>query len=283
MTDYAPDPPVGLPPGRLVHVPGRGEFFVRDSETDGPPILLLHGWMFQSDLNWWRAYRPLIDGGYRVLAVDHRGHGRGLRSTAPFRLADCASDAAALVRELGCAPLPVVGYSMGGAVAQLMARDHPDAVAALVACATAPDWTEPHMRRLWKSMGALRLLLAVFPTGTWRGLLNWAGFEDSPTTTWIASELSRGSSLDLAEAGRELGRYDARPWLPGLDVASAVVVTTRDRSVPPRKQRELAGLLRAQVFEHEGDHDSVVAQGEQFASVLLEALAAVREPHARAA
>ncbi|MBA3371080.1 MAG: hypothetical protein H0T96_06450, partial [Thermoleophilaceae bacterium] len=32
------------------------------------PVLLLHGWIFQSDLNWYRTYKPLIAAGYRVLA-----------------------------------------------------------------------------------------------------------------------------------------------------------------------------------------------------------------------
>jgi 3-oxoadipate enol-lactonase len=278
---------VDLPPGRLVHVRGRGEFFVRDTgprpADDGPPVLLLHGWMFQSDLNWYRCYGPLQEAGYRVLAMDHRGHGRGLRSPAPFRLVDCAADAAALVRELGCGPVTAVGYSMGGPIAELMARDHPDTVAALVAGATAPDWSEKHMRRLWRSMAALRLLLNTFPTGAWRSALRAGGFKDNPTTTWVASELTRGSSRDIAEAGRELGRYDGRPWLSGLDVPAAVVVTARDRSVPPRKQRELAALLGARVFEDHGDHDSVVVRGDHFAAVLVEALASVRQELAEAA
>ena len=134
-----PEPPVGLPEGRLVQVPGLGELFVRDTGGDGPPLLLLHGWMFPSDLNWFRTYQPLADAGYRVLALDHRGHGRGLRADEPFTLVGCASDAAALIRELGCGPAIVVGYSMGGPVATLMARYHRDTVAALVLCATARE------------------------------------------------------------------------------------------------------------------------------------------------
>jgi 3-oxoadipate enol-lactonase len=274
---------VELPPGRLVHVHGRGEFFIRDSgPADGPPLLLLHGWMFQSDLNWYRCYGPLAEAGYRVLAIDHRGHGRGLRTPAAFRLTDCAADAAAVVRELGCGPVVAVGYSMGGAIAQLMARDHPDAASALVLSATASDWTEKHMRRLWKTMGGLRLVLNVFPTGAWRTALRAGGLKDSATTTWIASELARGSSRDIAEAGRELGRFDSRPWLGSLDIPTAVLVTARDRSVPPRKQRDLAERLRARAFEIEGDHDAVVRR-RQYAPLLIEAVGAVRAAHLSAA
>jgi 3-oxoadipate enol-lactonase len=272
---WAPDPPVELPEGRLVHVPGLGELFVRDSGGDGPPLLLLHGWLFASDLNWFRSYEPLVRAGYRVLAMDHRGHGRGLRPDAPFRLADCAADAAALVRTLGCGPVIAVGYSMGGPIASLMARDHPDTVRALVLGATSRNWSEPRMKVLWSSMGLLRLVLDLFPRQAWRWGLRQAGFPDSPTTSWVTAELSRGSGRDLAEAGRELGRFDSSAWIGGLGLPAAVIVTTRDTAVPPRSQRELARSLSAPVFEIEADHAGVTTHGDEFAALLLRALESV--------
>ena len=270
-----PDPPVDLPEGRIVRVPGLGELFVRDTGGSGPPVLLLHGWMFPSDLNWFRTYKPLADAGYRVLALDHRGHGRGLRADEPFSLAGCAADAAALVRELGCGPVIAAGYSMGGPIASLMARDHPDTVAALVLCATAREWKEPRMKALWSGMGVLRLLLGAFPHQTWRWGLRRAGFPDSPITSWVAAELSRGSARDIAEAGRELGRFDSRTWIASLDLPAAVVVTTRDSAVPPRKQYELAESLGAPAFEIACDHAGVTVKGAEFCRVLLRALATV--------
>ena len=66
-----------------------------------------------------------IAAGYRVVAIDHRGHGRGPRPLVRFRLTDCADDAAAVMRALGVAPALVYGYSMGGAIAQLIAAGSP--------------------------------------------------------------------------------------------------------------------------------------------------------------
>jgi pimeloyl-ACP methyl ester carboxylesterase len=276
---------VPLPPGFLVPVAGRGEFFVRDTGGDGSPVLLLHGWMFPSDPNWFPVYRTLRDAGHRVIALDHRGHGRGLRTTAPFRLTDCADDAAAVLRQLGAAPAVVVGYSMGGPIAQLMARDHRAAVTGLVLCATAQDWQDWWMKGVWRTMSVLRLVLGLFPVQAWKWLLSAAGVAaPARRNEWLAGELSRGSSVDLAEAGRELSRYDARPWISRLrDLPSAVVVTTRDRTVLPRKQRRLAEALAAPAFEVRGDHFAVVAEAEAFRAALLAALQAVAAPRVTAA
>jgi len=272
---HAPVPPVALPPGSVVAVPGRGEFFVRDTGGDGPPVLLLHGWMFAADLNWWPVYAALREAGHRVVALDHRGHGRGLRTPERFTLRACADDAAAVVAALGIGPVVAVGYSMGGPIAQLLAREHPAAVRGLVCCATSTDWRDPYLQGLWWTMGGLRLLLGLFPTGYWPVLLRVSGLPASPERTWMAAELSRGSARDIAEAGRELGRYDGRGWLGSLTLPSAVVMTTRDRQVRPRKQRQLAALLRAPVFAVADDHFAVSTSPEAFRRALLGALAAV--------
>jgi 3-oxoadipate enol-lactonase len=164
-TGSAPLPPIPLPPGRAVTVPERGEFFLRDTGGDGPAVLLVHGWMFPSDLNWLHAYGRLARAGYRVLAMDLRGHGRGLRSDAPFRLEDCADDAAGVLAQIGVRSATVVGYSMGGPVASLIARRHPDRVDGIVLCATALDWSDPRQKVFWRTMGGLRLVLGLFRRG----------------------------------------------------------------------------------------------------------------------
>src|SRR5437763_10459590 len=151
--EWPPEPPIEMPPARTVSVPGRGEFFLRDTGGDGDPVMLLHGWMASADLNWWTVYGELAGAGYRALAIDHRGHGRGLRPLVPFRLADCAADAAAALRQLDLAPAVVAGYSMGGAIAQLVGRDHPEVASGIVLSGTAPHWQNPETRRVWRAMG----------------------------------------------------------------------------------------------------------------------------------
>jgi len=270
--------PPNLPPGRIVELPGRGEVFVRDGGGGGPAVLLLHGWMVSADINWLECYRPLIDAGYRVLALDHRGHGRGLSSPAPFRLADCADDAAALIELLDAGPAIAVGYSMGGPIAQLLAVRHPQVVAGVVLCATTREWRGLEFDRLWRMMGLVRAVLAISPVGFWSAMLEVSGLTGDARTDWLIAELSRGAPAALAEAGRELRRFDSRGWVEQLRMPCAVVVTTHDRSVPPSKQRALAAQLDAATFDLAADHLVVAEPGSPFNAVLLAALRHVRAP-----
>jgi 3-oxoadipate enol-lactonase len=274
---WPPDPPVALPPARTVQVAGRGEFFLRDSGGEGPAVMLLHGWIASADLNWAAAYGDLIAAGYRVLAIDHRGHGRGLRSMVPFRLSDCAADAAAVLRELQTGPATIVGYSMGGAIAQLLAREQPDVASGIVLSGTAQHWQDPNERRAWRAMGALGLTLQVAPRASLRGALKRLGLPLSAQTAWLLAELTRHPARDIAEAGRELGRFDSRPWLGSVRKPASVLITTRDGAVSPRKQSELAQACDAAVFEVPLDHLELTTHSAEYNPALLAAIAAVGE------
>jgi pimeloyl-ACP methyl ester carboxylesterase len=271
-----PEPPFEMPPARTVRVPGRGEFFLRDNWGEGPAVMLLHGWMASADLNWCGAYADLVAAGYRVLAIDHRGHGRGLRPLERFRLADCAADAAAVLRQLDAAPALVAGYSMGGAIGQLLARDHPDVLDGLVLSGTAQHWQDRQTRRVWRAMGVMGLTLSLAPRASWRWGFKRVGLPDDERTAWLHSEMMRHSASDLAEAGRELGRFDSRPWLGSVNVPTAVVVTTRDEAVPVPKQRQLAAACSAPVFEAPISHLEIVTRADEYNPVLLTALESLR-------
>ena len=286
------EPPPDLPPARIVHVPGHGEFFVREAgDPAAPPLVLLHGWMFPADLNWATCYAPLSRH-YRVIATDYRGHGRGPRPSAPFRLSAVADDIAALLDHLDAAPAVAVGYSMGGPVAQLLWQRHPESVRGLVLCATAASWAaNARMRWGWRAMGGLQVILRMVPRPWWEqlyaaqatGRLPVAVSQMISTETpkevvdrlpWIVSELDRGSAEDIAEAGRELGRYDARGWVATIDVPTTVILTTQDSLVPLHAQQDLAARIpAARVLEVDGDHDAVVARAEAFVDALLDGVA----------
>ncbi len=281
-----PPIPPPLPPGRLVDVPKRGEMLVRElpgsSDTVGPTILLLHGWTLSSDLNWFAVYAALARHG-TVLAMDVRGHGRGLRSEQRFTLESAADDAAALLEHLDAGPAIVVGYSMGGSIGLLMWRRHPESVAGLVLMSTALQWrSAPHERVLWSSMAFVEYVLRFgVPHGlTERYLRNAADQNPDlrPVLPWLKAEALRGNPSDLAAAGRGLSAFDARPYASRVDVPTAVIVSRRDRLIWPDRQRELADAIPgAKSIEIEAAHNGWLVEPDLVCNAIETGLGVVTE------
>ena len=110
----------------------------------------------------------------------------------------------------------VVGYSMGGPVGLLLARRHPDRVAALVVQATALEWQRAARERaVWRMLPVMDLGLrlgigAVFINRVLRRAAGEAPELDG-YRPWLAAEFRRATARDLVGAGHALSRYDATP------------------------------------------------------------------------
>jgi pimeloyl-ACP methyl ester carboxylesterase len=265
-----------LPPGRTIELPGRGTTFAR--VADGPPgaptVLLLHGWTASADLNWFRCYEPLRRR-FNVVAIDHRGHGRGIRSRRPFSLSDCADDAAALVEHLGITKVIAVGYSMGGPIAQLLWRRHPSLVDGLVLCATSRNFGRSVPERaMFTGMLGLSGVAKMTP-GTVRrrvsGRIFGPSFEQSPLGAWLAEELGRNDPSTVLQAGWSIGRFSSADWIGEVDVPTTVLLTTHDSVVSPRRQLRLAeSIPGAEVIRVAGDHGVCVMDPGRFVPALLD-------------
>ena len=270
-----------LPAGRFVELPGRGRTFVRERPgPDGAPVvLLLHGWTATAALNWSATFAPLARQ-FRVLALDHRGHGRGLRGGGPFRLEDCADDIAALLAELGIERCIAVGYSMGGPIAQLLWRRHPNVVDGLVLCATSGWFNGTPREHLLSAMAAGGSLVAgAFPTRPvtlatltlmrrWQHLRGrgWWGFDEITGHDWTR----------IVEAGREICRFDSRSWLLEMTVPTTVIATHHDEVVPHRRQLALSRAIPGATLRVvDGGHTACTMQPERFVPALVEACAEV--------
>lgn len=262
-----------MPQGERIELPGRGTTFVRHhpAPAGAPTVLLLHGLGVTADVQWFTAY-PALTQRYGVVALDLRGHGRGIRSRSPVTMEDCADDAAALLTELGVEQAIVVGYSMGGPVAQLVWHRHPGQTAGLVLCAGVHSYRgmEPTRGRLAPIAPSLRAL----QTGRFL-----ARRVDADLRRWLITQLWRTDRRLAYEAGFAVGRFDSSAWIGGVDVPHAVVVTELDRHVLPERQRLVAEVLPAATVHHcQSDHADPVAQPNRFVPALLEALEAVTAP-----
>jgi 3-oxoadipate enol-lactonase len=267
-----------LPDGRPVDLPRRGVTFVREMpgpSPDAPVAMLVHGWTATADLNWFTCYQPLAKR-YRVIALDLRGHGRGIRSRRTFRLEDCADDIAALAEVLGVERLVAVGYSMGGPVVQLLWKRHRELVDALVLCATSPYFSTTRSERLnFLGLTGLAALARMTPARArmWLSDQLYVERRSRDWQPWAIEQVSRHDWRMVLEAGRAIGSFSSLDWVGEIDVPTSVVITMRDEVVPVRRQIRLFEAIHgAEALRVDGGHDVVVSDPDRFVPVLVRAL-----------
>lgn len=256
------------PSGVFLELPESGTCFFRQHLNPGKPTLLLvHGMVASSGLNWFRLF-PVLSEHFNLIAPDLRGHGRSIRDSRRFSFQQAADDMAALLRELGTGPVIAVGYSMGGAVVQHLWRQHPELVAGMVLAAS--NYRSRVARReeifvlpffaAMVGLGRMVELVGHLPKGlVKRYLPRLADQLHENETRWALDEMRRTSLRTVVETGREMALHDASGWLDEIDVPTAVVITERDRAVPPAHQYEMAGLIDgAEVFPCDDGHVACV-------------------------
>ena len=104
-----------------------------DSEGDGPPVVLLHGFP-QSRMTWKESLPAFGRAGFRAIAPDLRGYGDSPKphGIKPYRTSEVASDVAELIESLHGAPCVLVGHDWGAAVAWTLAMKRPELLRRLV-------------------------------------------------------------------------------------------------------------------------------------------------------
>ncbi len=124
------------PPFSLFFHDGLQLAYFDEGDPSGAPILLIHGFASTAVVNWVHPgwLKTLGDAGFRVIAIDNRGHGNSDRPHDPeaYYPPLMAADAAALLSHLGIDRAHVMGYSMGARVSAFLALEHPERVRSLI-------------------------------------------------------------------------------------------------------------------------------------------------------
>ncbi|MDN3567887.1 alpha/beta fold hydrolase [Paeniroseomonas aquatica] len=196
---------------------------------EGPPVVLLHG-LFGSGQNWGGIQRQLATR-HRVLAIDLRNHGASPRAAAMDYPA-MAADVAETMAGVTAAPAAVLGHSMGGKVAMVLALQEPQLVSRLVVADIAPIRYPPALRAYVEAMQAITLrpgltrrdadaaLAETIPEPGIRAfLLQNLRLQESPPD-W---------RLGLAEIAAAMPGIEGFPELPGR-YAGPVLVLAGERS-----------------------------------------------------
>lgn len=240
---------------RIVDTP-RGSIAVQEHHPERspwPPLLLIHG-AGGFHLDWPTQLRRAK--GLHVLTVDLPGHGA---STAPARqrVADYAHDLATLLRVMDLPLVILVGHSMGGAIAQQMALDHPERVAGLVLMSTGA--------RLQVNEAILDGILRD-TRATAELVMKWAWAKDVPAE-WRANGVERLLNIGPAVVHGDYlacNEFDLRERVQEIAVPTLVLCGTADKMTPlPLSEFVAAQIRGAELMTFEqGGHMLPLEQAE---------------------
>lgn len=114
-------------------------------DPDAPPVLLAPS--LGTTLALWDHLADSLDDAFRVIRFDTRGHGASPSPEGPCTVPELAADVLALADELEVERFAFVGISLGGAIGEVLALDHPERVSSLVLCCTGPRFGDPETWR----------------------------------------------------------------------------------------------------------------------------------------
>jgi pimeloyl-ACP methyl ester carboxylesterase len=256
---------------RRVPVPGLGDLFSEASgPADGPPVLLVMGAM--NPAHFWAPgfVAALVQAGCRVVRYDHRDTGRSFvhpMHAPTYALDALVADAQRVLDAWGLARAAVVGWSMGGYIAQHLAHEHPARVSHLVLLASSPDHRPYMAATLGRPVptdglpgpapGFLTALLTASIRARGRppeeGIVQgWAVFHGG-SHPFPAGQLREQAHAALAAGHQPLAAMQhalavdrAAPrtgWLPQLRVPTLVLHGAEDPGLPLAHGQALASLI----------------------------------------
>ncbi|HLT57403.1 MAG TPA: alpha/beta fold hydrolase [Limnochordales bacterium] len=210
----------------------------------GPPLLLLAGLGMPATI--WYHQVPAFAARHQVILVDNRGAGRSDHPLGDYTVAQMALDTARLLAGLGVGPAHVLGFSLGGLIAQELALTHPARVRSLVLASTHPGG--PEYRQATGSQWQHRLQVAgMTREEIYRRAMEWstsAAFRQANPEEVERFVMVR-AALPAPGRGfqgqfRAAMSFDARDRLPQLRRPVLVIHGTADEVVPPRFAEDLA-------------------------------------------
>lgn len=215
------------------------------SRGQGPPLLMIMGYRLPADA-WPESLLSRLASHRRLILFDNRGTGRSGKPVAGYRMDELAEDAAGLLDVLGIGQTAVVGYSMGGCVAQELALAHPARVTSLVLAATlcgrsGSVHADPSIMRY------LRMDDDLSAQDFARTMWDITYAPEYLTTSGAAAEaqLERETAWptpnyvgDLQFQGLTL--FDSWARLPAIRCPTLAVTGSADRLVPPVNSRIIA-------------------------------------------
>lgn len=219
---------------------------------NGEPMVLIHGSSY--DVSAWAGQLGAFSKKYKVLLFDNRGTGRTEATKPPYDTAMMADDTAALMDHTGMESAHVLGYSLGGYIAQELALRHPGKVRSLILAATGANYypigkarTELLLRMVREGVSFELVLRTLF---LW--MFSNRFFEDDSRVSGAIEAFAKNpypqpiNGLEGQIAA--LLNHDASGRVGRISSRTLIVCGEDDIAVPARLSKQMAGCLRDSMF-----------------------------------
>ncbi|MFW5659132.1 MAG: alpha/beta fold hydrolase [Bacteroidota bacterium] len=235
--------------------------------SSGPVIVLVHGYMVTG-----RMFDPIIDElsqEFRLIVVDNRGFGGSKDLEGPYTIEQMAADVIHVINHEGLDRVHLVGYSKGGTIAQLVAKQHPERLKSLTLTVTFAYKALSSLERMQRQF-LPTLVKRVGAKGVSRLMFDGlVGGLNLPLKDFRNLKRMVASNRDdvLIHVGMDLFKFDSRDWLKEITTPTQVIGGMQDIMVPLHHQRMLAGSIPGASLKLYSDagHGLILSHREPYA------------------
>ena len=214
----------------------------------GPPLVLIMGYRLSS-LAWPLDFIEALAEKFTVVVFDNRGTGASDKPTIGYEIANMARDVSGLLDHLEIARVNILGYSMGGAIAQELVRQFPDRVLGLVLCATMcggprATYAPPSVVKVMRELDGLtpeEIARQIWSVTYAPGYLeNHRELAENQ----MRREIAAPTPLHAADLQYQaFAEFDCSKALANIQAPTLVMTGDLDRLVSPRNSKFIAGLI----------------------------------------
>jgi len=258
--------------------------YYEDSGSGPETIVFSHGLLMSGEM--FSEQVKAFSGRYRCISYDHRGQSRSEVTESGYDMDSLTEDAAALIRELDCAPCHFAGLSMGGFVGMRLAIHHPELLKSVVLIETTAD-PEPEQNK-----GPYRRLAFIGRWLSFRMVLNplmrimfGRSFLQDPAKEEVRNKW-RNHLLGLNRTGTNraahgvIDREGVYGQLDQIKTPALIIVGAEDVATPPAKSERMRDAIPGAELAllPRGGHSSTIEEPEAVTRALENFLARTCKP-----
>jgi 3-oxoadipate enol-lactonase len=217
-------------------------------QGNGPPLVLVMGYRLNSTA-WPPTFIAQLAQRFNVITLDNRGTGLSDKPVTGYAIANVARDVRGLLDELKIERVHMLGYSMGGAIAQEFVRQFPDRVKGLILCATmaggpSATYAEPPVVRVMRDLDGLtpeRAARRIWAVTYARGYLDK---HRALAEEQMKREIALPTPLHAADLQfQAFAEFDCSQQLASIKRPTLVLTGDLDQLISPRNSLKMASLI----------------------------------------